>query len=65
MNRSVLLLSAACVTGALVLTGCGSSGGGSDASSGGTTTIKLVAADYGDSAANGSKAYWDGVVKGF
>ncbi|MGW1049342.1 extracellular solute-binding protein [Streptomyces sp. NPDC002521] len=39
-----------------VLGGCGSSGS-SD------VTLKLVAADYGDSAANSSKKYWDALVK--
>lgn len=48
---------------ALVLTatlaGCGSSGASNE------VTLRLVAADYGDSAANSSRAYWDKVVKGF
>ncbi|EST27906.1 extracellular solute-binding protein [Streptomyces roseochromogenus] len=39
-----------------VLGGCGSTGS-SD------TTLRLVAADYGDSAANSSKKYWDALVK--
>ncbi|MGW2491311.1 extracellular solute-binding protein [Streptomyces sp. NPDC001606] len=39
-----------------VLGGCGATG-----SSG--VTLRLVAADYGDSAANSSKKYWDGLVK--
>ncbi|MFI1165930.1 extracellular solute-binding protein [Streptomyces sp. NPDC020801] len=41
-----------------VLGGCGSTG-----SSG--VTLKLVAADYGDSAANGSQKYWDKLVKDY
>ena len=65
MNRSVLLLSAACAAGALVLTGCGSSGKSGGSSDGAATTIKLVAADYGDTEANGSKKYWDGVAAAF
>lgn len=36
-----------------VLGGCGVTGGSGD------VTLKLVAADYGDSAANSSKKYWD------
>ncbi|MGW4563515.1 extracellular solute-binding protein [Streptomyces sp. NPDC004561] len=39
-----------------VLGGCGSTGS-SD------VTLRLVAADYGDSAANSSKKYWDSLVK--
>ncbi|WP_369235116.1 extracellular solute-binding protein [Streptomyces sp. R21] len=38
---------------AATLAGCGSSGGSGD------VTLKLVAADYGDSAANSSQKYWD------
>ncbi|CAM5741291.1 putative binding protein [Streptomyces afghaniensis 772] [Streptomyces afghaniensis] len=40
-----------------VLGGCGVTGGSAD------VTLKLVAADYGDSAANSSKKYWDGLVE--
>ncbi|MEU1317999.1 ABC transporter substrate-binding protein [Streptomyces tibetensis] len=36
-----------------VLGGCGLTGGSAD------VTLKLVAADYGDNAANSSKEYWD------
>ncbi|YAV87352.1 ABC transporter substrate-binding protein [Streptomyces sp. DSM 118878] len=42
-----------------VLAGCGGPGDSGD------VTLKLVAADYGDSAANSSKKYWDKVIKGF
>jgi multiple sugar transport system substrate-binding protein len=42
-----------------VLAGCGGPGDSGD------VTLKLVAADYGDSAANSSKKYWAKVVKGF
>ncbi|MFB7531552.1 extracellular solute-binding protein [Streptomyces sp. NPDC056178] len=42
------------------LTGCGGGGGGS-----GDVTLRLVAADYGNSAANSSKKYWAALVKGF
>ncbi|MFF7354396.1 MULTISPECIES: extracellular solute-binding protein [Streptomyces] len=41
-----------------LLSGCGSTGS-SD------VTLKLVAADYGDSAANSSKKYWDALVKAY
>ncbi|NGO67045.1 extracellular solute-binding protein [Streptomyces sp. SB3404] len=44
------------------LTGCGSS---DDEGSDGKTTLKLVAADYGDKASNASKIYWRDVVKDF
>lgn len=39
-----------------VLGGCGSTGSAD-------VTIRLVAADYGDTAANSSKKYWDALVK--
>ncbi|MBC9728882.1 extracellular solute-binding protein [Streptomyces sp. TRM68367] len=45
----------------VVLGGCGVNGGGS----GSGTTLKLVAADYGDSAANSSRKYWDELVKAY
>jgi multiple sugar transport system substrate-binding protein len=41
------------------LAGCGGSGGSSD------VTLKLVAADYGDSDANSSQKYWDQLVKDY
>ncbi|MEV5353464.1 ABC transporter substrate-binding protein [Streptomyces sp. NPDC086081] len=40
-----------------VLGGCGVTGGSGD------VTLKLVAADYGDSAATSSKKYWDKLVE--
>ena len=40
-----------------VLGGCGLGGGS------GEVTLKLVAADYGDSSANSSRKYWDKLVK--
>ncbi|GAA3844280.1 extracellular solute-binding protein [Streptomyces coacervatus] len=40
-----------------VLGGCGLTGGSGD------VTLKLIAADYGDSAANSSQKYWDQLVK--
>ncbi|UQA92059.1 extracellular solute-binding protein [Streptomyces halobius] len=54
--------------GALVLIGClglTACGGSDGESSDGKTTIKLVAADYGDKASNASKLYWRDVVKDF
>ncbi len=49
------MVSALGLTG--VLGGCGLGGGSSD------VTLRLVAADYGDSAANSSKKYWAGLVE--
>ncbi|MFI1421967.1 extracellular solute-binding protein [Streptomyces sp. NPDC020731] len=49
------MVSALGLTG--VLGGCGFGGGSSD------VTLKLVAADYGDSAANSSKKYWADLVE--
>ncbi|GGX23682.1 solute-binding protein [Streptomyces lomondensis] len=40
-----------------VLGGCGITGGSAD------VTLELVAADYGDSAANSSRKYWDKLVE--
>ncbi|WP_405992547.1 ABC transporter substrate-binding protein [Streptomyces sp. NBC_00986] len=42
-----------------VLGGCGL---GDDS---GEVTLRLVAADYGDSASNSSQKYWDGIVKAY
>lgn len=44
---------------AAVLTGCGLSGDSDD------VTLRLVAADYGDSSANSSQKYWDKLVEGY
>ncbi|QJT06950.1 extracellular solute-binding protein [Streptomyces asoensis] len=44
---------------AAVLTGCGLSGDSDD------VTLRLVAADYGDSSANSSKKYWDKLVEAY
>ncbi|WP_432143590.1 ABC transporter substrate-binding protein [Streptomyces sp. bgisy084] len=43
----------------LTLTGCGSGSGSDD------VTLKLIAADYGDSRANGSQHYWDELARAF
>jgi multiple sugar transport system substrate-binding protein len=56
----MLVFSAACAAGALVLTACG---GGESAD--GTVTLKLVAADYGDKASNSSTVYWKDVAERF
>lgn len=63
MKKRMLVLSAACTAGALVLTACG--GGGSGESADGTVTLKLVAADYGDKASNSSTVYWEDVAERF
>ncbi|MFF3503625.1 extracellular solute-binding protein [Streptomyces sp. NPDC003247] len=42
-----------------VLAGCGVTGDSGD------VTLRLVAADYGDSSANSSKKYWDALVEEF
>ncbi|MFI6462827.1 extracellular solute-binding protein [Streptomyces sp. NPDC050528] len=42
-----------------VLGGCGLGGESGD------VTLRLVAADYGDSASNSSQKYWDGIVKAY
>ncbi|MGC0376533.1 extracellular solute-binding protein [Streptomyces sp. SAI-229] len=54
-TRAIAVVSALGLTG--VLGGCGLGGGSSD------VTLRLVAADYGDSAANSSKKYWAGLVE--
>ncbi|MFI6338353.1 extracellular solute-binding protein [Streptomyces sp. NPDC050535] len=51
----IAMMSALGMTAALG--GCGSSGGSKD------VTLRLVAADYGDSDANSSQKYWDKLVK--
>lgn len=57
---TIAAVSALGLTG--VLGGCGGGGLSGDA---GEVTLKLVAADYGDSAANSSKKYWDALVKDY
>ncbi|MGW2930047.1 extracellular solute-binding protein [Streptomyces fungicidicus] len=63
MKKRMLVLSAACAAGALVLTACG--GGSTGESADGTVTLKLVAADYGDKASNSSTLYWKDVAGRF
>ncbi|MCQ4212249.1 ABC transporter substrate-binding protein [Streptomyces longispororuber] len=53
-----LTAAAAALGMAATLTACGGSGSGD-------VTLKLVAADYGDSAANGSQKYWDKLTAAF
>ncbi|WP_455568600.1 extracellular solute-binding protein [Streptomyces inhibens] len=62
MQRRYLSLAAATIATSmtLTLTGCGS-GSGSD----GEVTLKLIAADYGDSSSNGSQHYWDQLASAF
>ncbi len=47
---------------AVALGGCGSSGSAGSAEDG-DVTLKLVAADYGDSEANSSQKYWDDLAQ--
>ncbi|OAH15774.1 ABC transporter substrate-binding protein [Streptomyces jeddahensis] len=59
-RRSRGLIAAAAALGMTAsLAACGTSEGSSD------VTLTLVAADYGDSAANSSQKYWDKLVKAF
>ncbi|MGP3999061.1 extracellular solute-binding protein [Streptomyces sp. 8N706] len=62
VQRRFLGLMAAGVTMAMALT---LSGCGADSSIGGDVTIKLVAADYGDKAANSSEEYWAELARAF
>ena len=61
MQRHYLGLTAAVAAlgMAATLSGCGTG------SAAGDVTLKLVAADYGDSAANSSKKYWDELARNF
>ncbi|WP_455754356.1 ABC transporter substrate-binding protein [Streptomyces decoyicus] len=60
MQRRYLSLAAAIATTmTLTLTGCGSGTGSDD------VTLKLIAADYGDSKSNGSQHYWDELARAF
>ncbi|MET7293310.1 extracellular solute-binding protein [Streptomyces griseoloalbus] len=54
-TRAIAVVSVLGLTG--VLGGCGVGGGSSD------VTLRLVAADYGDSAANSSEKYWADLVE--
>ncbi|MFE7558989.1 extracellular solute-binding protein [Kitasatospora sp. NPDC057500] len=57
-TRSFGVVLAGTLAGALVLTGCG----GQDD---GPVTLRLVAADYGESAETSSKLYWDDLARRF
>ncbi|MER7650226.1 extracellular solute-binding protein [Streptomyces rimosus] len=61
VQRRYLSLAAAGLTTAMTLSlsACGGSADGGD------VTLKLVAADYGDTEANSSQHYWDKLVKDF
>lgn len=61
MQRRVTGLTAAVAALGMagLLAGCGGPGGSDD------VTLKLVAADYGDSKANSSQKYWDKLAKQF
>ncbi|MEU9284111.1 extracellular solute-binding protein [Streptomyces sp. NPDC048275] len=56
-RRTGLIAVASALGMTAALTGCGGSGDSED------VTLKLVAADYGDSKANSSQKYWDELVK--
>ena len=63
MKRRLLGAVSLALTAALTITGCGSSGGGGGAN--GTTTLKLVAADYGTGPENTSQKYWQDIADAF
>ncbi|WP_444544764.1 ABC transporter substrate-binding protein [Streptomyces albiflavescens] len=56
-RRTGLIAVASALGMTATLAGCGGSGGSSE------VTLKLVAADYGDSKANSSQRYWDKLAK--
>lgn len=64
MKRRYAAVAALCVATALALTACSSSGKGSSSASG-STTLKLVAADYGTGPSNTSQTYWQGIADAF
>jgi multiple sugar transport system substrate-binding protein len=63
MRRGLAAAVAVSAATAVVLSGCSSSGGGSGKS--GSTTLKLVAADYGTGPSNTSQKYWQGIANDF
>jgi multiple sugar transport system substrate-binding protein len=63
MKRRLLGAVSLALTAALTITGCGSSGGGGGTN--GTTTLKLVAADYGTGPENTSQKYWQDIAVAF
>lgn len=58
-RKSGTIAAASALGMAAVLAGCGLTGGSDD------VTLRLVAADYGDSGANSSKKYWGQLVKAY
>lgn len=58
-RRTGLIAAASALGMTATLAGCGGSGGSGD------VTLRLVAADYGDSKANGSQKYWDKLAKAY
>ncbi|MFF4730292.1 ABC transporter substrate-binding protein [Streptomyces mirabilis] len=58
-RRTVLIAAASALGMTATLAGCGGSAGSGD------VTLRLVAADYGDSKANSSQKYWDELVKAY
>lgn len=58
-GKSGTIAAASALGMAAVLAGCGLTGGSDD------VTLRLVAADYGDSSANSSKKYWDQLVTAY
>jgi multiple sugar transport system substrate-binding protein len=63
MRRGLAAAVGLSAAAAVVLSGCGSSGSGG--SSGGTTSLKLVAADYGTGPSNTSQKYWQNIANDF
>jgi multiple sugar transport system substrate-binding protein len=62
MKRRLAAAVALSAAAALTVSACSSSGGGS---ANGTTSLKVVAADYGTGPSNTSQKYWDTIVKDF
>ncbi|TWP36482.1 extracellular solute-binding protein [Leekyejoonella antrihumi] len=65
MKRTLIGATAIVAVGTMALSGCGGSSSTSSGKSGGTTTLKLVAADYGTGPANTSSKYWASVADAF
>ncbi|MEV1062401.1 extracellular solute-binding protein [Streptomyces sp. NPDC050263] len=58
-RKSGIIAAASALGMSAVLAGCGLTAGSDD------VTLRLVAADYGDSSANSSEKYWDTLVKAY
>jgi multiple sugar transport system substrate-binding protein len=67
MRRTLLGTVALVASATMAIAGCSSSGGKSSTGgdSGGTTTLKLVAADYGTGPDNTSQKYWQQIADDF